>query len=127
MGLLQGVAREVTKVRDSRRLLERTTTAGDSPVDEIKNSSWKQFPSTAGHVQSRGKPGGPSSKAKYSPATDSELVPRGKGEKNPGEGSEIVPETIRLQAVGALCRFRPECVTAYLLHNGPASYSMWLG
>ncbi len=32
--------------------------------------------------------GGPSSKAKYSLVTDSELVPRGKGEKNPCEGSE---------------------------------------
>ena len=31
---------------------------------------------------------GPSGKAKYSLATDSELVPRGKGEKNPGEGSQ---------------------------------------
>ena len=30
---------------------------------------------------------GPSGKPKYSSATDSELVPRGKGEKNPGEGS----------------------------------------
>ena len=46
---------------------------------------------------------GPPRKAKYSLVTDSELVPRGKGEKNPGEGSEIVPETVRLQAVGALC------------------------
>ena len=33
--------------------------------------------------------GGPSSKAKYYLVTDSEEVPRGKGEKNPGEGSEI--------------------------------------
>ena len=33
--------------------------------------------------------GGPSSKAKYSLPTDSEPVPRGKGEKNPSEGSEI--------------------------------------
>ncbi len=33
-------------------------------------------------------------------------------------GSEIVPETIRLQVVGA-----PSGVTAYFLHNGPASYS----
>ena len=32
--------------------------------------------------------------------TDSERVPRGKGEKNPVEGSEIEPETVRLQAVG---------------------------
>ncbi len=31
---------------------------------------------------------GPSGKAKYSLATDSELVPRGKGEKNPSEGSQ---------------------------------------
>ena len=31
---------------------------------------------------------GPSGKAKYSLATDSGLVPRGKGEKNPSEGSQ---------------------------------------
>ena len=43
---------------------------------------------------------GPSGKAKYSEVTDSEPVPGGKGEKNPGEGSEIVPETACLQAVG---------------------------
>ncbi len=35
--------------------------------------------------------------------TDSEQVPRGKDEKYPGEGSEIVPETVRLQAVEELC------------------------
>ena len=34
------------------------------------------------------KVGGPSSKAKYSQETDSELVPGGKGEKNPKKGSE---------------------------------------
>ena len=45
--------------------------------------------------------GGPSSKAKYSLPTDSELVPWGKGEKNPGEGSEIEPEIMCIQAVGA--------------------------
>jgi len=46
-------------------------------------------------------PGGPPSKAKYSSVTDSAPVPRGKGEKNPVEGSEIEPETMRLQAVAA--------------------------
>ena len=66
-------------------------------------SLWVRYPSTAGHEKSCGNLGGPSPKAKYYPATDSELVPRGKGEKHPGEGSEIVPETVRLQAVGALC------------------------
>jgi len=34
-------------------------------------------------------------------ATDSAEVPRGKGEKNPGEGSEIEPETMSPQQVGA--------------------------
>jgi len=33
--------------------------------------------------------------------TDSELVPWGKGEKNPDKGSEIDPETKYLQPVGA--------------------------
>ena len=45
--------------------------------------------------------GGPSSKAKYSLLTDSEPVPWGKGEKYPCKGSEIEPETLCLQAVGA--------------------------
>ena len=36
--------------------------------------------------------------------TDSEQVPRGKGEKHPDEGSEIEPEIGSLQAVGATSR-----------------------
>jgi hypothetical protein len=32
--------------------------------------------------------------------TDSELVPRGKGEREPREGSEIEHETVVFQAVG---------------------------
>ena len=43
----------------------------------------------------------PSGKAKYSWETDSEPVPWRKGEKYPEQGSEIEPETVRLQAVGA--------------------------
>ena len=58
---------------------------GDSPVIETEPDP-SLYPSTAGHVQSGGNLGGPSSKAKYSSSTDSELVPRGKGEKNPGRG-----------------------------------------
>ena len=38
-------------------------------------------------MQSCLNPPGPSGKAKYYQATDSELVPRGKGEKNPCEGN----------------------------------------
>ena len=69
--------------------LERPTIEGDSPVGERMAAFWNWFPSTTGHVEPRGNLGGPSSKAKYYLATDSEPVPRGKGEKNPGEGSEI--------------------------------------
>jgi hypothetical protein len=42
----------------------------------------------------------PRGKAKYVCVSDSEQVPRGKGEKNPVEGSEIEHETVSLQAVG---------------------------
>ena len=44
------------------------------------------YPSKTGHVQSCLNLPGPSGKAKYSLATDSELVPRGKGEKHPERG-----------------------------------------
>jgi hypothetical protein len=62
--------------------LERSAREGDSPVVESMFSC-EITPSTARHVQSGGNLGGPSSKAKYSLMTDSERVPRGKGEKNP--------------------------------------------
>lgn len=62
----------------------------------------------------------PRHKAKYSLATDSEQVPRGKGEKNRCERSEIVPATVRLQGVRA-----PQGVMACLLHNESASYRQW--
>ena len=62
--------------------------------------------SNTGHVKSCMKSGGPSSKAKYKLVTDSELVPQGKGEKSPVEGSEIVSETVRLQSVRGRCFVR---------------------
>ena len=40
------------------------------------------------HVKLRGNLPGPPGKAKYSLVTDSELVPRGKGEKNPARSEE---------------------------------------
>ena len=57
--------------------------------------------SRAGHEKSCLNLAGPSAKAKYSWETDSEPVPWGKGEKHFEQKSEIVPEPIRLQAVGA--------------------------
>ena len=59
------------------------------------------FSSKTGHVKSCLNMGGPPSKPKYSCVTDIELVPWGKGEKNPDEGSEIDPEIECLQAVEA--------------------------
>ena len=53
-----------------------------------------------GHVKSRVNQRGPPRKAKYFWMTDSETVPRGKGEKEPLEGSEIEHETVSCQAVG---------------------------
>jgi len=41
-----------------------------------------EFPSNAGHEKSRMNLARPLAKAKYSLMTDSEPVPRGKGEKN---------------------------------------------
>ena len=48
----------------SRRSLERATIAGDSPVGE-KEEAPDATLSTTGHGKSRGKQGGPPSKAKY--------------------------------------------------------------
>ena len=60
--------------------------------------------SSAGHVKSCVNLPGPSGKAKYSRETDSEQVLWRKGEKHLEQRSEIDPETVRLQAVGAaLC------------------------
>jgi hypothetical protein len=53
-------------------------------------------------------------------ATDSELVPRGKGEKNRCERSEIEPEIMHLQGVKVWQR-----TMACLLLNESASYCLW--
>jgi hypothetical protein len=98
--------------------MERLIIVGDNPVREkvVKRVT----KSRSGHEKSWLNIGGPSSKAKYYLLTDSERVPWGKGEKNPGEGSEIDPETVCVQAVEA----EFSSVTAYLLYNGSASY-LW--
>jgi hypothetical protein len=58
------VCHRVTKLSSSQMLLERATVEGDSPVGE-RGKSLLVFLSTTGHVESCGKLGGPSSKAKY--------------------------------------------------------------
>ena len=59
--------------RQGKRLESRVT-EGDNPVPEVEQQR-RRYLSTAGHVKPRGNLGGPSSKAKYYLATDSELVP----------------------------------------------------
>ena len=63
-------------------LLESRTIEGDSPV-KVKRVINSSILSSAGHVKPCMNLPGPSGKAKYSWETDSELVPWGKGEKNP--------------------------------------------
>ena len=103
----------------SRRCLESTTIEGESPVSEILMTS-SSILSSAGPEKSCMNLAAPSAKAKYSWETDSEQVPWGKGEKYSEQESEIEPETVRLQTVGAPSLTR---VTACLLHNEPTSYS----
>ncbi len=59
--------------------------------------------------------------------TDSELSMVTERWEEPLLGEDTEPETIRLQAVGALWSRKRQCVTACLLHNDPASYRLWLG
>ena len=79
--------------------LESQTIEGESPV-RVSIIIIIGILSRSGHEKSWLKLPGPSGKAKYFWETDSEPVPWGKGEKNPEQGSEIVPETMRLQPVG---------------------------
>jgi hypothetical protein len=80
--------------------MESRATEGERPVTESRSNP-RDFLSNAMHVKLRVNLRRPRRKAKYSLATDSEQVPRGKGEKNRCERSEIVPEMIRLQGVEA--------------------------
>ena len=63
----------------------RPAAAGESPVRE-RLGLRSAIQSRAGHVKPGPKRGGPPSKAEHSPMTDSEPVPRGKGEKHPERG-----------------------------------------
>ena len=65
--------------------IECCAIVGESPV--IENITiWSCIPSRKGHVEPLLNLRGPPRKTKYSWITDSEPVPWGKGEKNPGRG-----------------------------------------
>ncbi len=99
--------------------MENRPKEGERPVDEnLKESSGTL--SNAMHVKLRVNLCRPRHKAKYKRATDSGLVPRGKGEKNRCERSEIEPAIMHCQGVRA-----PKGVMACLLLNESASYCQW--
>ena len=83
--------------------------------------------SRSGHVEPRLNLRGPSRKAKYYLTTDSELSRATERWEEPLLGEDTEPETMCLQAVGALWLRKEQCVTACLLHNDPASYRQRLG
>ena len=80
--------------------MENRIIEGDNPVIENPRTP-RDFLSNTMHVKLRMNLRRPRRKPKYSLATDSEQVPRGKGEKNRCERSEIVPEMMCLQGVKA--------------------------
>ena len=61
----------------------RPAAAGESPVAE-NEAPPASIPSITRHVEPGVNPGGPPPKAKYYWTTDSAIVARAKGEKNPG-------------------------------------------
>ena len=72
-------------------------------------------------MEPRVKRGGPPPKAKYSSMTDSEQVGRLNDEKHSDELSEKYLKPYTYKRSERYAPLRGTCVTAYLLHNGPAS------
>jgi hypothetical protein len=80
--------------------MESRAKEGERPVTENRRTP-REFLSNTMHVKLRVNLCRPLHKPKYYLATDSEPVPRGKGEKNRCERSEIEPEIMCLQGVRA--------------------------
>ena len=90
----------MSKVSFSGTALERATRAGDSPVRGKGNPlAWHL--SKTGHVEAGLNLRGPSRKAKYSLATDSEPSSASERWEEPLPGEDSEPETTCLQAVRA--------------------------
>ena len=84
--------------------MERPAIDGDSPVGEKKWSP-ERYLSKSGHVKPGLNPRGPSRKAKYFLTTDSELSRAIERWEEPRQAEDSEPETMCLQAVGALCPY----------------------
>ena len=83
-------------------ILERVTIAGDSPVGEWGTLTIRHLSKTQ-HVKVSLNLRGPSRKAKYSLATDSEPSSASERWEEPRQGEDSEPETTCLQAVGGPC------------------------
>ena len=81
------------------------TIAGDSPVRGRGKGSIRHLSKTQ-HVKVSLNLRGPSRKAKYSLATDSEPSSASERWEEPRQGEDTEPETTCLQAVGGLCPAR---------------------
>ena len=90
----------VSNRRPSRTPLERAAGAGESPVGERRAAAGRR-PEYARTRGIRAEAGRTTAQGARHDATDSVPVPRGKGEKHPGEGGERGPESPRRRTVGA--------------------------
>jgi hypothetical protein len=75
LGLLQDGPRSWKKLKHSGTRWEARPKRVRAPYAKCVETSWRQNLSTVGHEESCGNLGGPSPKAKYVIATDSEEVP----------------------------------------------------
>src|SRR5579862_2723740 len=83
-----------------QKVLESSTIEGDSPVCE-RGKRTSRYLSKTVHVKDGLNLRGPSRKAKYSLATDSEPSSESERWEEPLQGEDSEPETTCLQAVGA--------------------------
>ena len=94
----------VTKQSSSGRVWKRPPERVTVPYATLELSP-ERYLSRSGHVEPRLNLRGPSRKAKYSLTTDSELSRVTERWEEPPLGEDTEPETMCLQAVGALWPF----------------------
>jgi len=123
-GLVQGGLKDrpLADQYPSGTVLECSTIEGESPVGD-RRTSVRRHLSRAGHVKAGLNRRGPSRKAKYSLATDSEPVARANDGKNPCQGRIVNLKPHAYKRSEGYAQGQPwEGLTACLLHNDPATY-----
>jgi hypothetical protein len=84
-GALAGAPGSERAAGQAKRL-EGRATGGDSPVADASPPPWWRRVSTAGHEESRGKPGRPRSKAKYTRRPIAHEYREGTAKSTPARG-----------------------------------------